>query len=55
MKKVEPLIALELPAEPHSAKVARDAPLRPSAGALIWRPDWIGAYDSAKTSSDWKS
>ena len=25
MKKVEPLIALELPAEPHSAKVARDA------------------------------
>jgi anti-sigma regulatory factor (Ser/Thr protein kinase) len=25
MKKVDPLIALELPAEPHSAKVARDA------------------------------
>ena len=25
MKTVEPLIALELPAEPHSAKVARDA------------------------------
>ncbi len=25
MKKVEPLIAMELPAEPHSAKVARDA------------------------------
>ena len=25
MKRVEPLIALELPAEPHSAKVARDA------------------------------
>src|SRR3954452_9509291 len=25
MKKIEPLIALELPAEPHSAKVARDA------------------------------
>jgi anti-sigma regulatory factor (Ser/Thr protein kinase) len=25
MKKVEPLIMLELPAEPHSAKVARDA------------------------------
>ena len=25
MKKVEPLIALELPAEAHSAKVARDA------------------------------
>jgi anti-sigma regulatory factor (Ser/Thr protein kinase) len=25
MKKVEPLIGLELPAEPHSAKVARDA------------------------------
>jgi anti-sigma regulatory factor (Ser/Thr protein kinase) len=25
MKKVQPLIALELPAEPHSAKVARDA------------------------------
>jgi anti-sigma regulatory factor (Ser/Thr protein kinase) len=25
MEKVEPLIALELPAEPHSAKVARDA------------------------------
>jgi anti-sigma regulatory factor (Ser/Thr protein kinase) len=25
MNKVEPLIALELPAEPHSAKVARDA------------------------------
>jgi anti-sigma regulatory factor (Ser/Thr protein kinase) len=25
MTKVEPLIALELPAEPHSAKVARDA------------------------------
>ena len=25
MKKVEPFIALELPAEPHSAKVARDA------------------------------
>ena len=25
MKKVEPLIVLELPAEPHSAKVARDA------------------------------
>jgi anti-sigma regulatory factor (Ser/Thr protein kinase) len=25
MKKVEPLIAVELPAEPHSAKVARDA------------------------------
>jgi anti-sigma regulatory factor (Ser/Thr protein kinase) len=25
MRKVEPLIALELPAEPHSAKVARDA------------------------------
>jgi anti-sigma regulatory factor (Ser/Thr protein kinase) len=25
MKNVEPLIALELPAEPHSAKVARDA------------------------------
>ena len=24
MKKVEPLIALELPAEPHSAKMARD-------------------------------
>ena len=25
MKKIEPLIAMELPAEPHSAKVARDA------------------------------
>ena len=25
MKSVDPLIALELPAEPHSAKVARDA------------------------------
>ena len=25
MKKVEPLVVLELPAEPHSAKVARDA------------------------------
>src|SRR3954453_22756806 len=25
MKKVDPLIAMELPAEPHSAKVARDA------------------------------
>jgi anti-sigma regulatory factor (Ser/Thr protein kinase) len=25
MKRVDPLIALELPAEPHSAKVARDA------------------------------
>jgi len=25
MNRVEPLIALELPAEPHSAKVARDA------------------------------
>ena len=25
MKKAEPLIVLELPAEPHSAKVARDA------------------------------
>ncbi len=25
MKEVEPLIAMELPAEPHSAKVARDA------------------------------
>jgi anti-sigma regulatory factor (Ser/Thr protein kinase) len=25
MKRVEPLIALELPAEPHSAKVARDS------------------------------
>jgi anti-sigma regulatory factor (Ser/Thr protein kinase) len=25
MKKVDPLIVLELPAEPHSAKVARDA------------------------------
>jgi anti-sigma regulatory factor (Ser/Thr protein kinase) len=25
MKRVEPLIALELPVEPHSAKIARDA------------------------------
>ena len=25
MNRVDPLIALELPAEPHSAKVARDA------------------------------
>ena len=25
MKAVEPLIAIELPAEPHSAKIARDA------------------------------
>ena len=25
MKRVEPIFALELPAEPHSAKVARDA------------------------------
>ena len=25
MKRVDPLIALELPAEPHSAKVARDS------------------------------
>ena len=25
MKRIEPLIVLELPAEPHSAKVARDA------------------------------